>query len=166
MVARVAKDVGRMFARHIDVRDLASAGAIGLVKAADAYDPGAGEFERYAYFRVRGAIIDSQKRRTYREETHVSLNAMRSERDGWIPARLDTDGAALADAAAEQAELKRRLARAVAALPAIERHVLVAHLAGEPLARTARSLGRGLTWTRQKLARARMLVGRAVREGR
>jgi hypothetical protein len=45
-----------MFAPHLDIRDLQQAGAIGLVNAANCYDPSRGDFERYSYFRVRGAI--------------------------------------------------------------------------------------------------------------
>jgi DNA-directed RNA polymerase specialized sigma subunit len=36
---------------------------IGLVSAANDYGPAHWAFEPYAYLRVRGAIIDSQKRR-------------------------------------------------------------------------------------------------------
>jgi hypothetical protein len=49
---RLARDVRRMFAPHIDVRDLQQAGALGLMKAAQAYDPARGEFEPYASFGV------------------------------------------------------------------------------------------------------------------
>jgi RNA polymerase sigma factor (sigma-70 family) len=161
-VARVAREVSRMFARHIDVRDLAQAGTIGLVKAANSYDPAAGAFEPYAYFRIRGAIIDSQKRRTYREEAHVSLDSATGDRryGRRVPGADERETTARA---AERAELRVRLARAIAALPPEERYVLDAHLRGRTLLWTAESLGRGLRWTRTRLERARVMVGRMVR---
>lgn len=44
---------------HVLRDDLASAGALALVKAADAYDPSTGvPFNRYAAIRIRGALVD------------------------------------------------------------------------------------------------------------
>jgi RNA polymerase sigma factor (sigma-70 family) len=152
-----------MFAPHLDLRDLTQAGAVGLVSAADTYHPTRGDFAPYAYFRIRGAIIDSQKRRTYREEGHVSLQAIAEAHDGWLPPELDTDPAALADAIAEREEIHRILANAIARLPELEQRVLRGHLDGQSLAVTAKSMGRSLTWTRAKLAEAREAVGAVVR---
>jgi RNA polymerase sigma factor (sigma-70 family) len=81
---RLAREVRRMFAPHIDVRDLQQAGALGLMKAAQGYDPALGRFEPYAYFRIRGAMIDSQKRRAYRNEACVSLQAMYEANGNWL----------------------------------------------------------------------------------
>lgn len=45
---------------HVDRSDLESAGYVGLVDAADKYDPSKHiQFKSYAQFRIRGAIIDS-----------------------------------------------------------------------------------------------------------
>lgn len=44
---------------HVEREDLASAGALALVKAADAYDAETGvPFSRYAAIRIRGALVD------------------------------------------------------------------------------------------------------------
>lgn len=162
-VHRLARDVRRMFAAHIDVRDLAQAGCIGLVQAANAYDPNAGSFSAYAYFRIRGAIIDSQKRRAYREEGAVSLDAMRELRGGWLPPSLDTDAGPLADDVAGRALVRRRLRRVIDTLPPAERFVTLAYLAGAALRETASSCGRSPTWVREKLASARAMLRREVR---
>lgn len=162
-VERIAKEVRWMFARHLDLRDLMQAGAVGLVKAANAYHPARGAFAPYAWFYVRGSIIDSQKRRTYREEGHTSLQAIAAAHDGWLPPEFDTDGAPLPDALAERAEIRARLASCIEALPEIERAVLRGHLAGQTLAVTAKQAGLSLTWTREKLAGAREMVAVAVR---
>ena len=43
---------------HLDVDDLASAGALGLMRAIESYDLGRGTtFEAYAYPRIRGAML-------------------------------------------------------------------------------------------------------------
>ena len=54
----VNAELGRVPA-YVSRADLASAGALALVKAARAYDPETGvPFERYAALRIRGALID------------------------------------------------------------------------------------------------------------
>lgn len=54
--------------RHncMDVEDLISAGTLGLVKAARAYDPSRqAVFKTYAYIRIRGAVIDELRGRSF-----------------------------------------------------------------------------------------------------
>ncbi len=168
MVERVARDVRWMFSPTIDVRDLAQAGAIGLCKAAASFEParaGAAGFDSYAWFRVRGAIIDSQKRRAYREEQNDSLERRVSRDDGlttWLDVLPDTKP--LPDVDAERNQIHAMLWAAIDALPEIERRVLRAQLDGQSLAMTAREVGRSVTWTRAKLAEARELVSAAVRQ--
>ena len=163
---RIARDVRWMFAAHLDLRDLTQAGTVGLMKAAAAYNParaGAAGFESYAYWRVRGAIIDSQKRRTYREEENVSLQGIAAAAGGWLPPALDTDPSADALALAEREDIHRILADHIAMLPSLERRALRGHLSGQPLSVTARSMGRSVTWTRAKLQEARTLVTMSMR---
>lgn len=172
MVERIARQVRWMFSASIEFGDLAQAGAVGLTKAANSYDPRkvvAGswsprsDFERFAFMRVRGAIIDSQKRRAYREEGNVSLQAIAEANGGWLPPSLDTDHSPLPDEMAEAEKLHRLLTDAIAALPALERRALRGQLAGQPLAVTAKGMGRSLMATRETLARARAAVGIVVR---
>lgn len=55
IVERVASGLGR----RIDREELVSAGTLGLVRAARAYDTSKhAEFKTYAYIRIRGAVID------------------------------------------------------------------------------------------------------------
>ena len=45
---------------HIDINDIISAGALGLIDAVDKFDETKGiKFKTYAEFRVRGAMLDS-----------------------------------------------------------------------------------------------------------
>ncbi len=166
MVARIAREVRWMFSPALDIRDLAAAGNVGLVKASNAFRPALASkagFEPYAYFRVRGAIIDSQKRRAYREERNVSLQGIAESNDGWLPAALDTSSGASAYDLAERNEIHRLLNEAIAGLPALEREVLRGQLAGQPLAVTASQMGRSVTWTRAKLQDARTMVAITMR---
>jgi RNA polymerase sigma factor (sigma-70 family) len=162
-VQRIARRVMQLFTHHIPLEDLEQSGYVGLVSAANTYDPRAGAFAAYAYWRVRGEMIDSQKRRTFREAANLSLQGIAEAHDGWLPPALDTCPRPLQDEMAEREEIHRILQRAITALPDVERRVLRGHLAGDSLSLTAHHLGRSLTWTRAKLAEARQAVGVAVR---
>lgn len=60
LVEQVVVQVAAHFPRHVDRRDLARAGALGLVEAAGRYEPARGvPFDRFAARRIRGAILDS-----------------------------------------------------------------------------------------------------------
>jgi RNA polymerase sigma factor for flagellar operon FliA len=62
IVSRVASQAGL----REDLEDLISAGTLGLVKAARSFDPGReAEFKTYAYIRVRGAVLDELRSRTF-----------------------------------------------------------------------------------------------------
>jgi RNA polymerase sigma factor for flagellar operon FliA len=58
--------VGRILARlpaGVDTENLESAGTLGLVEAANRFDPERGiKFETYAYTRIRGAVLDELRR--------------------------------------------------------------------------------------------------------
>jgi RNA polymerase sigma factor for flagellar operon FliA len=59
MVGRIVDQVTTYIKPPLTKEDLISAGSIGLVKAARAFDPTKNaEFKTYAYIRVKGAIID------------------------------------------------------------------------------------------------------------
>ncbi|MGH9138883.1 MAG: sigma-70 family RNA polymerase sigma factor [Acidimicrobiales bacterium] len=60
LVGQVVLQVAGHFPRHVDRRELARAGALGLVEAARRYDSSRGvPFERFAARRIRGAILDA-----------------------------------------------------------------------------------------------------------
>ena len=57
LVAKVAKRLARRLPAHISIDDLTSAGMLGLLEAAERFDPERGQkFESFAEFRIRGAI--------------------------------------------------------------------------------------------------------------
>jgi len=66
MVTRMARKIASYLTKEADMEDLISAGTLGLVRAARAYDPGKDtEFSTYAYIRVRGAIIDELRAKSF-----------------------------------------------------------------------------------------------------
>jgi RNA polymerase sigma factor for flagellar operon FliA len=161
--------IGRLVDRlptGIDSENLESAGILGLVEAANRFDPERGvKFETYAYLRIRGAVVDEMRRnsclpqqmleqvasvrRAYQQlpvpvtvegltemtglsEDQVvdSLGAMRMARTVSLDKLLkatETEPASPCDQPsyqAEQAELHRLLAEAIAALPERQRLVV------------------------------------------
>jgi RNA polymerase sigma factor FliA len=60
LVKRVALQLRGRLPAHVELCDLVSAGALGLIDAVRKFDPGRGvSIESYARFRIRGAILDS-----------------------------------------------------------------------------------------------------------
>jgi RNA polymerase sigma factor for flagellar operon FliA len=60
LVQHVVVQVASHVPRHVDRQELARAGALGLVEAAQRWDPARGvPFDKFAARRIRGAILDS-----------------------------------------------------------------------------------------------------------
>lgn len=58
-VKQIAFSIKRRLPRHVDVNDLISAGSVGLMQAANKFDPNRGvDFKAYAYRRIYGSIMD------------------------------------------------------------------------------------------------------------
>lgn len=79
MVRRIAHKVASYLHRSLDMEDLISAGTVGLVQAARAYDPDKNaEFKTYAFIRIRGAIIDEMRGRSFVPSTvHKQIRHVR-----------------------------------------------------------------------------------------
>ncbi len=76
LVAPIARMVARTLPPSIEIDDLIGAGQLGLLQAADAYHPREHDdcpFEAYAKMRIRGAMLDSIRRRHYRNATHSAI---------------------------------------------------------------------------------------------
>ena len=160
VVAKIARQVHSKMT-HVALEELEHDGYLGLVQAANTYTPEKGVFAHFAYFRVHGAMIDAHNRARYRDETHESLDGI-SEQLGFLPRRMVECQRPHPDELAATREERRLLARAVDSLPAEEKRVFVAFLAGVPLPQTAAEFGRSPAWARQKLAAARAQLGATV----
>ncbi|MBX2812240.1 MAG: sigma-70 family RNA polymerase sigma factor [Myxococcales bacterium] len=59
LVRIIALQVKRTLIKNIELEDLMSYGQLGLIEAAERFDPGRGiKFKTYAYYRVKGAVYD------------------------------------------------------------------------------------------------------------
>jgi len=66
LVRHIVGKVTANLRRPVETEDLISAGTVGLVRAARAYNPDKhAEFKTYAYIRVRGAVIDELRSRSF-----------------------------------------------------------------------------------------------------
>ena len=158
-VERIARAVRHLFPPHIPFQDLVQAGCVGLVEAAGRYQPSQGAFDRYCYRRVRGAIIDANKRNNYREETHESFEGLK-ERAGYLPIGLEVDhrGPRPDEVTLRHQKIDLLIERIERWLPDDERDVLYAALRGVKLCDSAATCGRSISWTRAKLASAKAKV--------
>lgn len=120
LVKHVVYQVAVHFPRHVDREELARAGALGLVEAAQRYDDSRGvPFERFAAQRVRGAILDSVRAADWAPRS-VRLLARRLESAeqhlaselGRLPS-TDETAEAMGVSKAELAKLRDRLFRSV-----------------------------------------------------
>jgi RNA polymerase sigma factor FliA len=59
LVRKVASRIAAHLPASVDLKDLVSAGCLGLLSATERFDPGRGlEFATFAEFRIKGAILD------------------------------------------------------------------------------------------------------------
>ncbi len=66
LVRHIVNKICSQMRRNADFEDLLSAGTLGLVKAARSFDPNReAEFKTYAYIRVRGAVLDELRGRSF-----------------------------------------------------------------------------------------------------
>lgn len=81
LVRHIVNKVARHTRGSMDFEDLVSAGTLGLVKAAKSYDPSReAEFKTYAYIRIRGAVIDELRGRTFVPATvHRQIKAIEEQ---------------------------------------------------------------------------------------
>ena len=63
-VRTIAMRVARRLPAHVELEDLISAGVVGLIESMNRYDSSrSNAFEKFAEFRIRGAILDELRRR-------------------------------------------------------------------------------------------------------
>jgi RNA polymerase sigma factor for flagellar operon FliA len=66
LVRHIVAKIASHAASKADFEDLVSAGTLGLVKAARSFDPHRdAEFKTYAYIRVRGAVLDELRKKSF-----------------------------------------------------------------------------------------------------
>ena len=175
LVRKVARQVARKFSPRLALEDFVQDGYLGLCEAARRCTR-VTSFQQFAYFRIRGAMVDAHRRKAYREELNPSLEGMAEIQSAksWGKPMADViahgvqrrDSGPLPDELAAIAERDQFAACAIAELPEDERYVISEALDGVKLAAIAESRNRSATWARSKLSIARGKVAAAVALGR
>ncbi len=80
LVGYIVREIAVRLPRHVDLGDLHSAGLLGLVQAAAAFDESRGvPFKRYASTRIRGAIVDELRSRSWSSRSVRQAGRQRDE---------------------------------------------------------------------------------------
>jgi RNA polymerase sigma factor (sigma-70 family) len=145
-VKRIARRIHWRYFTYVDVADLVQEGWIGLLKSWIGYDEAQGSFERFSYYGITGAMFDSHRRRSYRNEKYMPLDAR-------LVARLTSNGP-LPDEIAARREEAQLLVNFLGDLSNNERRVLLASLDRVPLDDIAVAFNRSPAWVRSKRASA------------
>ncbi len=142
LVKAIAGSLLRNFPPCIEFDDLVQEGNLGLMRAAELYDDTRGvTFKAYAKTRIRGAIIDANRRRHYRNSTHAPLEDApeqwrNPEYDDWI----------------DRGRRKRALTNVVEMLSPQERTVVVRCFAQQ---QTAAEIGQVLSMSAPRVGQVR-----------
>jgi RNA polymerase sigma factor for flagellar operon FliA len=179
LVWTIAVQIKRQLSPRTDLRELVAYGTLGLIDAAQKYDGRAAvTFATYAYHRVRGAIWDgvrqmspvgrAEYRRVKARQRALEQRTLKGYTDEQGDKALEKDTVkfeplvedpladdALLDDALALRQAYARLGRAIAKLPAKERHFIVKHyLEGMTLTDAARAVGLSKSWASRVHARA------------
>jgi RNA polymerase sigma factor (sigma-70 family) len=153
-------------ASALDVDDLVSAGTVGLLEAAERYDPRRGvPFASYAYSRVKGAVLDELRR-------SPELNRSDSGGNGDLSLQAPVPGNQnltlievipdpLSPEPAAGAEFGE-VVEAIRCLPNREREILGLHTAGHAVSEIAERHGCSEARASQILSQARLRLERRV----
>lgn len=120
LAAGIARAVARSLPPSFDLEDLIGTANLALLHAATRYRPGAHNgtpFSAYARLVIRGAVLESVRRKRYIENTLAGLD----DNDPAAPATADA-GSAVERVDRERED--RKLIHACAALPAQQQRVL------------------------------------------
>jgi RNA polymerase sigma factor for flagellar operon FliA len=118
LVRCIAKSIADCLPRQVDLDDLVGAGAVGLIRAVDEFDPSRGaKLETYARYRIKGSILDElRKQDTLPYSTRTRLRSLErairtlERRLGRYP----TDQEIVREAGISEEEMSRLLALATA----------------------------------------------------
>ena len=158
----IARSVGRRLPPSFDDDDLIATANLALIRAATRYRPAAHDgtpFSAYARFVVRGAVIESIRRKRWTENTRdgiEQLNPRRFDPDEVMGEHCVRESGALqrmatpeaAPAAIDRKREDRRLIEACSWLPAIQQKVIAQYYSPQEL--TFAEVGNRLHLTRRQ----------------
>lgn len=148
LVEIIARGVARSLPPSFDIEDFIGEGGLALLQAADAYHPsahGGTPFSAFARQRIRGAMLDSVRRRHYAENTRPSIED--------VPEVIVFDPI---ERSIDARRLRREVSRAISWLSNEERGVLELYYGPEELSLAAigerAELSIGTVWAIHKRA--------------
>jgi RNA polymerase sigma factor for flagellar operon FliA len=111
LVRAVARGMHRSFPTYVELEDLVAYGQIGLAQAARDWDPSRGtQFSTYAYYRIRGAILDGAKKMIWLHRPATAATRFQRHSNDLLAQNAEDAQAAPADEATWLAEVGPRLA--------------------------------------------------------
>jgi RNA polymerase sigma factor (sigma-70 family) len=122
-----------------DPRDYVQAGALGFLEALNNFRPGKAKLVTFAYYRIRGAMLDAR-------------------RDHGQDIQSEETSDAVAEAVADDGLDVAALRRAVHELPALERSVIMGRLAGHNQEEAGAVAGVSKSWASRLEGRALALL--------
>jgi RNA polymerase sigma factor (sigma-70 family) len=142
LVAPLARFLGKQIPPSFELADLIQSGTLGLIQAADSWDSEQIPFPMWAKLKIRGAMLDSVRRRAWREQAHEDLPETAS-------------AAPSPEAIAVFAERAGQLRQALEVLPPRERRLVVLHhVEGISYRAAGAAVGLGKTRARQLVEQA------------
>ena len=98
LVRSIAWKIHRRLPTHIDLDDLIGDGQVGLAEAARDYDPSRGaQFTTFAYYRIRGAILDGLSRTNWFNQADYSRGRYERMADAVLDADQNDSSSALSE---------------------------------------------------------------------
>lgn len=147
LVEPIARRVGARLPISVELDDMIQEGRIGLMQAAQRFDPAAGvPFHQYAQFRIRGAILDKFRRRNYTYELHAEVPDERRIQDAEVIPTAMIDPSPGPDVLIDEQRKLRRLSQARALLPKRQQAALTMWSDGCAYREIAAKYGRSMNW--------------------
>jgi len=136
LVESIARQIARRVPPCFDYDDLVAAGMVGLIKAAEAFQPGRASFRTYSSVRIKGEILDSiglhgaeDKPRHQRTAWAESTRPPISSEEQHEPA--DPRSVVSIEEGIEHRKRNEKLTAAISRLPGREAVVIDMHYRGE-----------------------------------
>ena len=92
-VRSIAAKIRKTLSPHIEYDDLVRHGEVGLIEAADRFDPKVGaNFKTFAYYRIRGAIYDGLREMGWLSRSHYAKQKFHEGANHYLSSATATDG--------------------------------------------------------------------------
>src|SRR5262245_50221291 len=92
-VRSIAGKIMKTLSAHIEFNDLVRHGEVGLIEAADRFDPKVGvNFKTFAYYRIRGAIYDGLREMGWLSRSQYAKQKFQEAANSFLASAVAADG--------------------------------------------------------------------------